>query len=34
MRVICEYQSYAEPPLKQIASAVLERHERPARDAA
>ncbi len=28
MRVICEYQSYAEPPLKQIVTALLERHER------
>jgi glutathione S-transferase len=28
MRVICEYQSYAEPPLKQILSALQQRHER------
>jgi glutathione S-transferase len=27
MRVICEYQSYAEPPLKQIVAALLERPE-------
>ena len=26
MRVICEYQSYAEPPLKQITRALLEQH--------
>jgi glutathione S-transferase len=32
MRVICEYQSYAEPPLKQIVSAVLDRHERKVGD--
>ena len=32
MRVLCEYQSYAEPPLKQIVSAVLERHERTVGD--
>lgn len=28
MRVICEYQSYAEPPLKQIVAALLEHPER------
>jgi len=28
MRVICEYQSYAEPPLKQITHALLEQHQR------
>jgi glutathione S-transferase len=28
MRVICEYQSYAEPPLKQILSALQQRNER------
>src|ERR1700689_4023967 len=28
MRVICEYQSYAEPPLKQITRALLELRER------
>jgi glutathione S-transferase len=28
MRVICEYQSYAEPPLRQITDAVLGRRER------
>jgi glutathione S-transferase len=28
MRVICEYQSYAEPPLKQITRALLEQHQR------
>jgi glutathione S-transferase len=27
MRVICEYQAYAEPNLMQIASAILFRHE-------
>jgi glutathione S-transferase len=27
MRVICEYQAYAEPPLKQIVTGLLERHE-------
>ncbi|MGH8142231.1 MAG: glutathione S-transferase family protein [Steroidobacteraceae bacterium] len=27
MRVICEYQSYAEPPLKQITRALLEQHQ-------
>ncbi|HEY6451898.1 MAG TPA: glutathione S-transferase family protein [Steroidobacteraceae bacterium] len=27
MRVICEYQAYAEPPLKQIVATLLERHE-------
>ena len=32
MRVICEYQAYAEPPLKQICSALLERHERTVGD--
>jgi glutathione S-transferase len=28
MRVICEYQSYAEPPLKQILAALQQRNER------
>jgi len=28
MRVICEYLSHAEPPLKQITRALLEQHER------
>ncbi|HEX4025490.1 MAG TPA: glutathione S-transferase family protein [Steroidobacteraceae bacterium] len=28
MRVICEYQAYAEPPLKQITQALLEQHQR------
>jgi glutathione S-transferase len=28
MRVICEYQSYTEPPLKQILSALQQRNER------
>jgi glutathione S-transferase len=28
MRVICEYQSYAEPSLQQIVTAFLQRHER------
>ena len=32
MRVICEYQAYAEPPLKQIVTALLERHERTVGD--
>ncbi len=32
MRVICEYQAYAEPPLKQIVTALLERHERAVGD--
>ncbi len=32
MRVICEYQSYAEPPLKQIVGALLEHPERIAGD--
>jgi glutathione S-transferase len=27
MRVICEYQSYAEPPLKQITTALQQRHD-------
>jgi glutathione S-transferase len=27
MRVICEYQSYAEPPLKQIVARLRQRHE-------
>lgn len=29
MRVICEYQSYAEPPLKQIVGALLDGKARP-----
>lgn len=33
MRVICEYQAYAEPALKQITAALLERHEGVVRDA-
>jgi glutathione S-transferase len=28
MRVICEYQAYAEPPLRQIAAALLEAQPR------
>jgi glutathione S-transferase len=32
MRVICEYQAYAEPALKQIAYALLEQHERAVDD--
>src|SRR3984957_12198887 len=32
MRVICEYQSYAEPPLKQIVAALLGNPERAAGD--
>ncbi|MGA8705409.1 MAG: glutathione S-transferase family protein [Steroidobacteraceae bacterium] len=32
MRVICEYQSYAEPPLKQIIAALLADAERRAGD--
>src|SRR5215469_8500240 len=32
MRVICEYQAYAEPALKQIAEALLEQHERAVDD--
>jgi glutathione S-transferase len=32
MRVICEYQSYAEPPLKQIVAALLGSPERAAGD--
>jgi glutathione S-transferase len=28
MRVICEYQAYAEPPLKQIVATLFEPHER------
>jgi glutathione S-transferase len=27
MRVICEYQAYAEPPLKQIVAGLQQRHE-------
>lgn len=27
MRVICEYQSYVEPPLKQITTALQQRHD-------
>ena len=27
MRVICEYQAYAEPPLKQIVAGLKQRHE-------
>jgi len=33
MRVICEYQAYAEPPLKKIIAALLERHEQTVGDA-
>jgi glutathione S-transferase len=32
MRVICEYQAYAEPPLKQIVATLLERPERAIAD--
>jgi glutathione S-transferase len=32
MRVICEYQSYVEPPLKQITTALQQRHERKVDD--
>ena len=32
MRVICEYQAYAEPALKQIAYALLENQERAVDD--
>src|SRR5579862_9981331 len=33
MRVICEYQAYAEPALKQIAHTLLEQRERAVDDA-
>jgi glutathione S-transferase len=32
MRVICEYQAYAEPPLKQIVATLLERPARAVAD--
>jgi glutathione S-transferase len=32
MRVICEYQAYAEPPLKEIIAALLERREQTVGD--
>ena len=32
MRVICEYQAYAEPPLKRITSALFETRESAASD--
>ena len=33
MRVICEYQSYAEPPLRQITTALQQRPDRKVDDA-